>query len=356
MKVLGISAAIASASAYLVRRRISKKWIDYRSSHHDLTSKVILITGGNTGLGFEAAKEFARRNARVVIACRNIEKGNEAVESIHRATGNHNVDCMELDLASLASVRAFTRKIKSNPEYSSINALVCNAGVWVPEEKDGQKDPDKYKTKDGFEIHFGVNHLSHLLLAKSLTDVLQNSGDGRVVFVSSSLMKYGQVDFNKYDHIYEGRSKVQEGQNCDGENRKKSSSSYGPPPAYCDTKLMNALTCRRLSSILPPTVTTYAVCPGFCRSSLGRHVSFPFHKKILFAPIMLMIQRTSKQGAQNIIFATLEDKDKLKNGEFYKDGEIAVEQTDYVDSLGESVPRQLWEVSERLLDESDSRD
>ena len=169
-------------------------------------------------------------------------------------------------------------------------------------------------------------------------------------------MKYGQVDFNKYDHIYEGRSKVQEGQNCDGENRKKSWSSYGPPPAYCDTKLMNALTCRRLSSILPPTVTTYAVCPGFCRSSLGRHVSFPFHKKILFAPIMLMIQRTSKQGAQNIIFATLEDKDKLKNGEFYKDGEIAVEQTDYVDSLGESVPRQLWEVSERLIDESDSRD
>ena len=69
-----------------------------------------------------------------------------------------------------------------------------------------------------------------------------------------------------------------------------------------------------------------------------------------------MIQRTSKQGAQNIIFATLEDKDKLKNGEFYKDGEIAVEQTDYVDSLGESVPRQLWEVSERLIDESDSRD
>ncbi len=344
MKVLGISAAtLASASVYLLRRRISKKWIDYRSEHHDLTNNVILITGGNTGLGYAAARDFAKRNATVLIACRNMEKGKKAAESIHRATGNQNVQCMELDLASLASVKEFATMIKSHPDYSSINTLVCNAGVWVPEPEDGNKDPSKYKTKDGFEIHFGINHLSHLYLAKQLTDALNKSGDGRIIFVSSSLMKSGKVDFDCYDHIYEGRDK--------GQEEKKSVA----PAGYSDTKLMNALTCRWLSTLLPPTVTTYSVCPGFCRSSLGRHVSFPFHKKLLVYPLMLMIQRTSMQGAQNIIFLALEDKSKLKSGEMYKDGEIAKEETDYLDVLGESAAKKLWEVSEGLLgDESET--
>eukprot|EP00560_Eucampia_antarctica_P009775 CAMPEP_0197828796 /NCGR_PEP_ID=MMETSP1437-20131217/5320_1 /TAXON_ID=49252 ORGANISM="Eucampia antarctica, Strain CCMP1452" /NCGR_SAMPLE_ID=MMETSP1437 /ASSEMBLY_ACC=CAM_ASM_001096 /LENGTH=356 /DNA_ID=CAMNT_0043430175 /DNA_START=128 /DNA_END=1201 /DNA_ORIENTATION=+ len=356
MKRLVLSAAtIVSASVYLVRHRVSKKWIDYRSSHHDLTNKVILITGGNTGLGYEAAKDFARRNAKVVIACRNMEKGRDAVEKINRSTESKNVECMELDLASLASVQDFISKIQSHPEYSSIDALICNAGVWVP-KTEGAADPNKHKTKDGFEIHFGVNHLSHLLLAKSLTDSLQSSGDGRIVFVSSSLMKSGQVDFDKFDHIYEGRSKKDEPTLLNGPEKKKKSSTSFAPPAYCDTKLMNALTVKRFSAILPPNVTAYAVCPGWCSSSLGRHVTFPFYKKLLLAPILMMFQRTSVQGAQNIIFATVEDKDKLKSGEIYRDGEIAVEQTDYIDSLGENLPKKLWTVSERILHDSKCQD
>lgn len=340
MKGLVICSAIVGASGFLFRRRISKKWIDYRSIQHDLTDKVIVITGGNAGLGYEAAADLAQRNATVVIACRNMEKGKEAVEKIRTATGNSQVDCMELDLASIASVRGFVQTIKSNPNYSSIDALVCNAGVWLPPD-DADTDPQKHKTKDGFEIHFGVNHLSHFLLANSLTESLQKSGDGRIVFVSSILMKSGKINFDSYDHIYQSRKE-------DGSEKKKSFA----PPAYCDTKLMNALTCKHLSTLLPSTVTTYAVCPGFCRSELGRHVSYSLPIKVLVAPLMMMIQRTAQQGAQNIIFATLEDKSKLKNGVFYKHGEIAKEETDYVDSLGEGVSKKLWEVSEKLITDS----
>ena len=335
-KIVGFSVAFASTSVYLIRSRISKKWINCRSSKHDLTNKIIIITGGNTGLGFEAAKDFARRNAKVIIACRNMPNGEKAVDKINRANGNENALCMELDLASMASVQEFATKLNDDQDYPKIDALVCNAGVWVPETAESKK------TQDGLEIHFGVNHLSHMFLTKKLRNLLHNSGDGRVIFVSSSLMKSGKIDFEKYDHIYESRKK---------EDDQKSFA----PPAYCDTKLMNALTCRSFSKVLPPTVGVYAVCPGFCRSSLGRHVSYPFYKKMLIAPIMLMLQRSPRQGAQNIIFATVEDKSKLKSGEFYRDGEIAVEQTDYVDSLGEDLPAKLWDISEGIYQKFETK-
>eukprot|EP00980_Cylindrotheca_fusiformis_P016968 scaffold5159_cov112-Cylindrotheca_fusiformis.AAC.22 len=341
MNALLVTSVIAGASVLLFRRRISKKWIDYRSVEHDLTDKVIVITGGNTGLGYEAATDFARRNATVLIACRTMEKGKEAAKNISEATGNSKVDCMELDLASMTSVREFIKSLKSNSKYSSIDALVCNAGIWLPPD-DIETDPQKHKTKDGFEVHFGVNHLSHFLLANSLIDLLEKSGDGRVIFVSSSLMKSGKINFDAYDHIYNSRKP-------DGSKEKKSFA----PPAYCDTKLMNALTCRYFSTILPTTVTAYSVCPGFCRSELARNVSFAFPLKLLLTPLMLMIQRTTQQGAQNIVFVTLEDKKNLKSGEMYKDGEIGKEEADYIDSLGSGLAKKLWDVSSKLASENE---
>ena len=115
---------------------------------------------------------------------------------------------------------------------------------------------------------------------------------------------------------------------------------------------MNALTNRRLATKLgktAPHVTTYACCPGFCRTSLGRNVQFPFYKKLLFGPLMLLIQRNSVQGAQNIILATLEDKDKLQSGGMYRDATIAKDETEYMDSLDKDLPQKLWDLSEELL-------
>lgn len=324
--------AVFGTTAFILRRLVSRSWIDVRKKqYHEVDGKTIVITGGAGGLGFETAKDLARRNANVIIACRTTAKGVEAATTISNATGNQNVSCVELDLSSLASVRDFISKIQT--KYESIDVLICNAGVWVPMEK-------KLKTKDGYEIHFGVNHLSHLLIAKSLVPQLEKSvDDGRIVFVSSELMKQGTIT-DLESTIYEGRQI--------GATQKKSFL----PTGYFDTKLMNALTCKYMTTILPPTVSTYAVCPGFCRTSLGRNIVTPLHEKILVAPIMLMIQRTQIQGAQNICFAAMESKDKLVSGGMYRDGELMKDQMDYMEGIGGfSEAKKLWDVSEGLLKE-----
>lgn len=340
--VISSIVAFFGGSAFYLRRRISREWIDLRSNPTDLIGKVIVITGGNAGLGFEAAKDFSRRGAHVVLGCRDMGKGVKAARSIQISTSNSTtgvnrsgiVECLELDLASLSSVRNFASEIRA--KYPVVHALICNAGVWVP------MDHEKV-TKDGYEIHFGVNHLGHFLLSRCLTDHMAQSGaDSRIIFVSSSLMKAGKIDLEKQDFVHTGR--VVDSKN-DG-----SKASFAPT-AYCDSKLMNVLTCRHLAATLTTTsrLTTYSVCPGFCRSSLGRHVRFPLYKKLVFAPIMALIQRRAVQGAQNIIFATIEGKSKLENGGFYKDGKLAKEETKYAESTTGDAHKVLWELSEKLI-------
>lgn len=326
-----IAAIVGVSSTYLLRKRISRNWIDMRKQPpHDLKGKFVVITGANVGLGFETAKDLCRRNARVLLGCRDVTKGQEVVDKICKATGNEQVECLEVDLASLSSVRSFCSELKT--KYPPIDALILNAGVWFPME-------DGKKTNDGYEIHFGVNHLAHLEMARLLTTHMADSSS-RIVFVASSLSKTGKIDFETQDFVYDGRQP--------SEDEKKSFA----PTGYCDSKLMNALTCRYLATTLPSHVTTYAVCPGFCRSSLGRNVNFSLPKKLLIAPVMLLVQRTTVQGAQNIVFCTIEDANKLQNGGFYRDGEVEEDVTSHADSLGSDAPERLWKLSEQLVQET----
>lgn len=386
-------AALFGVGGIYLRRRVSRDWIDYnKSGPSDLSSKgVIVVTGANAGLGYESAKEFAKRNATVVLACRDVPKAEEAADRIAKSisggkadrrgtdSSNNNdndladpllsardrLDCTmpPLDLASLDSVENFAEQLAAKYSQRGVYALVCNAGVWMPMEKER-------KTEDGYEIHFGVNHLGHVALIKAVVDRIMSKQkeEGRIVLVSSGLAKNGKLDMEKKDFVYNGRkvSSEQDGDDAtspDGDasinndengrnkNKKKSHASFAPT-GYCDSKLMNALTNRHLATKLgktAPHVTTYACCPGFCRSSLGRNVQFPFYKKLLLGPLMRMIQRTSAQGAQNIVHATLEDKDKLQSGGMYRDGKIAKDETEYMDSLDKDLPRKLWDLSETLL-------
>jgi len=386
-------AALFGLGGIYLRRRVSRNWIDYRQlGPADLDGRVIVITGANVGLGYESAKEFVKRNGTVVLACRDVAKAEEAARRIVKSVGGgtagraggrsstpqnvalvhveQSLDCMEVDLASLESVRTFASKLTA--KYPSIYALVCNAGVWVPME-------EERKTGDGYEIHFGVNHLGHFALIKSVVDHMAKSKEEcRVVLVSSGLLRSGKIDMDKQDFVYEGRkvaaaaaeegtstSRISTNTASDGaeeallpnnnderrQKKKKKNASFAPT-GYCDSKLMNALTARQLAATLgktAPHVSTYAVCPGFCRTSLGRHVSFPLYKKIMFAPIMLMIQRTCVQGSQNIIHATLEAKETMQSGSMYRDGEVANDETDFLDSLDKDLPKKLWDLSEKLL-------
>ena len=161
-------------------------------------------------------------------------------------------------------------------------------------------------TADGFEIHFGVNHLGHFALIQSLLPQMEQSEmDSRIIIVSSSLCKSGKINMQKRDFVYDGRVLA--------EGEKKSFAPLG----YCDSKLMNMLTCRELATRLPSHITTYAVSPGFCKSSLGRNVQVPIYQKIVMVPMMRLFQRSSVQGALNILFPVMEEKAKLESGGEY---------------------------------------
>ena len=329
---------LAVGSLYYTRRQISSKWINLNNYQSDtiaqnLNGKVILITGGNTGLGFQVAKDLAKRQGTVVIACRDAAKASEAQKNIIDETGNPNIDCLSLDLADLNSVDEFCSQFTE--KYPKVYSVICNAGVFFPME-------EKLKTLSNYEINFGINHLGHFALIKKMIPHLQQSGmQSRIIMVSSGLMKYGKIDVKKKDFIYDGRQK--------GEDEK----SFFPT-GYCDSKLMNALTVKYLAKTFSSTnqnnVSFYTACPGMCSTDLGRHINFSFLQKLVFTPIMRMFTRSALQGAQNILHATLEDEKILENGGIYRDGQITETESQHVETLmRENVDNELWDLSEQLL-------
>jgi NAD(P)-dependent dehydrogenase (short-subunit alcohol dehydrogenase family) len=139
-------------------------------------NRTVIITGGNAGLGYECAKSIAKteKDCFLVLACRNSEKAKTAVNTLINKTANHNITALELDLASLESVRNFASTF-SNSDYPPLYAIVCNAGLQII-------NGINY-TKDGFEATFGVNHLGHFLLVNLLLEKLIDTG--RIIYVSS---------------------------------------------------------------------------------------------------------------------------------------------------------------------------
>ncbi len=117
----------------------------------DQSGRIAIVTGANSGLGLVTARELARSGARVVLACRNLDKGHEAVDQIRAAVPDAQVQLEELDLASLESVRGFAERFKAT--HDGLDLLINNAGVMAP---------PRHRTVDGFELQFGTNHLGPL--------------------------------------------------------------------------------------------------------------------------------------------------------------------------------------------------
>lgn len=138
---------------------------------------VVLVTGGNSGIGFECARELARQGSRVLIASRNQEASEEAVRRIARQSGDDSASAMALDLGSFASVRRFAKEIEARD--LPLRALVCNAGL--------QMNHGPKLTPDGFESTFAVNHLGHFLLTHLLLERLLANAPARIVVVSSGV-------------------------------------------------------------------------------------------------------------------------------------------------------------------------
>ena len=209
-----------------------------------LDGKTVIITGANTGIGKETAIDLAKRNARVILACRSQEKGKKAEVDVRRGSGNNNVHFRQLDLSSFTSIRKFAKEVLE--EESRVDILINNAGVmYCPYSK----------TEDGFETQFGVNHLGHFLLTNLLLDKIKQAPEGRIVNLSSRAHTLCLSPLN-----------------LDTVNSKDNYNSY---TAYFKSKLANVLFTKALNKRLEGTsVTTNAVHPGTVDTELARHLNF----------------------------------------------------------------------------------
>lgn len=312
-KVAGPLSSVAACvgGIFLLRNHFSGGVCNCKAN---LDGKTVIVTGANTGVGRETALDLARKGARVIMACRNLEKAHEAAEKIKTTTGNENVIVKELDLASLKSVRHFVEEVHQSEDRLDI--LVNNAGI--------MRCP-YWKTEDGFEMQFGVNHLGHFLLTNLLLDMLEKSKPSRIINVSSLAHVRGKIRFDDLS----------------------SEQDYSPGPAYAQSKLANVLFTRELSKRLEDTdILVTAVHPGIVKTELARHTSFSKSKlaSLTLAPISWLFFKTPRQGAQTTIHCAVADD--VESGLYYSDCKPK-EPADQ--GKDDEAAKQLWEVSAGLV-------
>ncbi len=287
----------------------------------DLSKKIIVVTGANSGIGFEAVKIFSAKNAIVIMACRSIERGNKAKEAIIKNNQNAILEVMELDLSKMSSIHYFSKKM--HEKYPRVDILINNAGVMmVPYAK----------TSDGLEAQQGVNHFGHFLLTALLFDMLKNGKDARIVNVSSLAHKAATIDFDNL--LYD--------------NGKK----YNPAKAYARSKLENLLFTYCLADKVEKenhSIKVLAAHPGVSHTNLGRHINTTLFYKIWNYTLKYFSQE-AKDGCLPIVkAATSED---AKNGDYYgpngflqlKGVPVKVKSTKK--SHQKDLQQKLWEVSE----------
>ncbi|XP_032222184.1 retinol dehydrogenase 11 [Nematostella vectensis] len=281
-----------------------------------LDGKTVVVTGANTGIGKETALDLAARGARVIMACRNLDKGKAALREIQERTGSQKVVLEYLDLASLRSVREFAKRVTE--KESRLDVLINNAGVmWCPFSR----------TEDGFEMQFGVNHLGHFLLTNLLLDLLKKSAPSRIVTVSSlaHILVSGISDEWNEESMY---------------NRMYS---------YSYSKLANVLFTRELANRLEGTgVNAYVLHPGSIRTELQRDVPlFDFIFDMLdYFKVMPMMFKSVRQGAQTTICCAVSEEHAHETGLYYSD--CAVKEPSKAAQDDEAAKR-LWKKSLELV-------
>jgi NAD(P)-dependent dehydrogenase (short-subunit alcohol dehydrogenase family) len=287
----------------------------------DQSGRRAVITGANSGLGLVSARALAKAGAEVVIACRNLEKGEAAAASIRREVAAARVSVRELDLADLASVRGFASGILA--EGAALDLLVNNAGVMAPPRRE---------TVDGFESQFGTNHLGHFALTGLLLGPLLAAPEPRVVTVSSGAHRLGRM---RWDDLQRKRG-------------------YNNWLAYGQSKLSNLLFCFELqkrATAASADLTSVAAHPGYARTNLQFAGPSAWEGLIMRATNVVFAQSAEMGALPTLYAATVPD---LPGGSFVGPDGLA-EQRGYPRivtaaerAYDEEAWRRLWEVSEEL--------
>jgi len=297
---------------------MSDKWTADQMAYQD--GRVAIVTGGNSGLGLETVKALAAKRAHVVLACRNIQKGEQAAAEIRAAHADADIEVAELDLASLDSVRSFADRVRA--DHPTTDLMINNAGVMAP---------PRGETADGFELQFGTNHLGHFALTAQLIGSL-GGNDPRVVTVSSGAHRFGRIKFDDLQRTH----------------------NYFRWRAYGQSKLANLLFAyeldRRLRAAGSP-VKSVAAHPGYAATNL-QFAAPPLIDRVVMTVSNKVIAQSAAMGALPQLYAATYPG--LESGTFVGPDGIG-EQRGHPKPVGSSgasrnqeTARRLWEVSEEL--------
>jgi NAD(P)-dependent dehydrogenase (short-subunit alcohol dehydrogenase family) len=253
----------------------------------DQRGRTVVVTGANTGIGFETARIFAERAATVILACRDVRKAQDAATRIRAAAPGASVEVERLDLASLASVRDAAARLRAG--YPALDLLINNAGVMMPPRR---------PTEDGFELTFGTNHLGPFALTGLLLDRLLAAPGSRIVTVSSIGHRRGHIAF---DDLQAARR-------------------YRAAPAYFQSKLANLMftyeLARRLAEAGAPTLAV-AAHPGNAYTELPREMSWAARAAMSprLRPVMSWLLQSAEMGAYATVRAAVDPA--ARGGDYY---------------------------------------
>ncbi|XP_064622832.1 retinol dehydrogenase 12-like [Lineus longissimus] len=312
-KVLVASAAISAGVYYLTRRYFAG---GICRSTAQLNGKTVIITGANSGIGKETAKELAKRGATVILACKDLLKAERAAAYIRKDSENKKVAVKVVDVSSLTSIRKFVEDVKKTvPE---IHVLINNAGImYCP----------RWVTEDGFEMQLAVNYLGPFLLSHLLLDIMKKSAPCRIINVSSLAYENGKI-------------------NLDDLNSEHNYNEFG---AYAQSKLAVLLYTRELSRRLQGSgVTVNAVNPGVTKSELGRHLTgtMPWWRRIIITPLIWLMFKTPLQGAQTAINCAVAPELEKVSGKYFSD---CKEKEPNAVAKEDETGQRLWDKTVQLL-------
>ena len=284
----------------------------------DQSGKTFLITGANSGIGFETAKALAAQKAKVIMACRTLKKAEAAAAIIRNETNDADLDIVRIDLADLSSVKEAAEYINQN--YDQLDSLINNAGLMMtPRET----------TCDGFELQFGTNVLGHFALTGQLIELIESTPHSRVVWIGSAVHWFGRIDFD----------------NLNAEKR------YSKTGAYSQSKLANLMLAYEMQRRLEQkrsNAISLAAHPGVSLSDLDRNSRF---LRIMFK-LGARFFGSAENGAQpSLMAATASDAGGGNYygpaGAFTIKGDPAKQNSSKY-SYDHTIASQLWRACEKL--------
>jgi retinol dehydrogenase-11 len=296
--------------AFLALKIYTRVTVGWCKSQTCLVGKTTIVTGANTGIGFETALDFAKRGARVILACRDQKRADDARKKIIRETGNEDVVVKLVDMASFESVRAFAKEIKETEDR--LDVLVNNAGMMGTGDK---------KSSDGVPLVMQVNHFSSFLLTNLLIGLLKKSTPSRVVNVSSvAARQASNFDVDTLDTHVSDRAN------------------------YANSKLCNIFFTKELAKKLRGTgVTTYSLHPGLVKTHIFN--SARGLMTIVFV-VFRLFAKTSEEGAQTTIYCSVAKGIEKFDGEHFSDCRRV---EPYSTTTPSDLPQKLWQKSEQIV-------